>query len=317
MKTRTTTTTLEPEPEPDTNIPRPANSEPRLVTTAQLVLVMLLWALCYPLINIGLKLVPPFQFAAIRAALAGLGLLLVARLLGRPMPRGRSVWLGIVVAGGGATSLGFYGMFFAGGLVAPGLATVIANTQPLIAGVLAYLFLRERLRPIQIGGVLLGFGGIILIAATALGASAGAGVSLNGVAYVLAGALGVAIGNVAIKRIAPEVDALMAMGWQLLIGAVPLALAAAVLEHPAPGLLNLRFIAVVLTLAWAGTSVVFALWCHVLQKIDLSRANAFSFLSPTFAVIIGMVGFHERIGWSEAGGGLLVLTGLYLANRSP
>lgn len=206
-------------------------------------------------------------------------------------------------------------MFFAGGLVSPGLATVVANTQPLIAAVLAYLLLRERLRSAQIGGLLLGFGGIFLIAFNALSAPAGAGVSLSGLAYVMAGALGVSIGNVAIKRIAPEVDALMAMGWQLLIGAVPLAIAAAVLEQPAPELLSLRFIAVVTTLAWAGTALVFAIWCNVLQKVELSRANTFSFLSPIFAVIIGVIGFGERIGWSELGGGVLVLTGLYFANR--
>lgn len=243
MKTETSAALA---PERDTSTPRAADTESQLATTAQLVLVMLLWATCYPLITVGLELVPPFQFAAVRA----------------------------------------------------------------------YLFLRERLRLSQIGGLLLGFGGIILIAATALSAPAGAGVSLSGLAYVLAGALGVSIGNVAIKRIAPQVDALMAMGWQLLIGAVPLALAAAVLERPSPELLNLRFIAVVTTLAWAGTSLVFGVWCRVLQKVELSRANAFSFLAPIFAVIIGVVGFRERIGWSETGGGLLVLAGLYLANRS-
>jgi hypothetical protein len=37
--------------------------------------------------------------------------------------------------------MGFSGMFLAGGLVSPGLATVLANIQPLIATVLGYFVL--------------------------------------------------------------------------------------------------------------------------------------------------------------------------------
>lgn len=46
----------------------------------------------------------------------------------------------------------------------------------------------------------------------------------QGIAYVLLAAAGVSIGNVAIKRLTAQADPIMAMGFQLLIGAAPLAL---------------------------------------------------------------------------------------------
>ena len=42
-------------------------------------------------------------------------------------------------------------MFLTGGVVSPGLATVLANAQPLIAASLVYFVLRERLGPRRCG----------------------------------------------------------------------------------------------------------------------------------------------------------------------
>ena len=56
-------------------------------TLALLLLVMFLWALCFPLISIGLITSPPLYFAALRALVAGASLLVVAFILHCPFPR--------------------------------------------------------------------------------------------------------------------------------------------------------------------------------------------------------------------------------------
>ena len=70
----------------------------------------------------------------------------------------------MAVTGLGATSLGFLGMFHAAEYVSPGIATVIANVQPFLAVIPAYLFLRERIGFTVTAGLVLGFGGISVIA---------------------------------------------------------------------------------------------------------------------------------------------------------
>ena len=137
-------------------------------TISRLVLVMLLWAVCYPLITAGIAYAPPLSFATVRAVVAGASLILIALLLRRPAPRGVGTWAMLAVSGVGATSLGFFAMFYAAGLVSPGIATVIANSQPLLAAVLARIFLGERLAPRGRAGLLLGFIGIVVIASPQL-----------------------------------------------------------------------------------------------------------------------------------------------------
>lgn len=130
----------------------------------RLLVVMVLWAACFPLITIGLDLAPHLAFAALRAALAGVCLIALGALCHRPVPVGARPWFLIVVVGLGATSMGFFGMFHAAEFVSPGLATVIANVQPIVAAVLAYVFLEERLKATGRTGLAVGLAGIAVIA---------------------------------------------------------------------------------------------------------------------------------------------------------
>src|SRR5690554_7853030 len=54
---------------------------------------------------------------------------------------------------------GFGGMFLGAGKLTSGIATVLANVQPLIAAVLAYWYLKEVLSRRMLAGLLIGFVG--------------------------------------------------------------------------------------------------------------------------------------------------------------
>jgi len=273
-------------------------------------LVMLLWALCFPLISLGLADAPPMTFAGLRAALSGMVLIGAAEWLGRPAIRDRTLWKGIALVGLSATSLGFFGMFYGGGLVAPGLATVIANTQPLIAAVLAWAYLSEELSVVQRSGLLAGFAGIALIGISGL---AGTESQLIGIVLIQLAAVGIAVGNVALKRLAGRVDVLRAMGWQLVIGSLPLALLAVAIEDFAAIDWSLRFVTNLIVLSVFGTAVAFVLWFALLQHASLSRLNVFTFLTPIFGLIIGVGFFAERLHALEVAGiglGLLGICGV-------
>lgn len=177
--------------------------------TLRVFAVNLLWALCYPLIAIGLAAAPPLHFAALRALLAGVVLLVAAMLARRPLPKTGSAWLALAAVGLTTTAFGFGGMFTAGDRISPGLATVLSNSQPLLAAVLGAAILSERLTGRGLSALLAGFGGIVLVAAPRLAAPA-AGAWLAGAALVLLAALGIATGNVLLKRLAGGLDP----GWQ-------------------------------------------------------------------------------------------------------
>jgi len=283
---------------------------------ARIILVMLLWAVCFPLITAGFAFAPHLTFAALRAFLAGAALVAVGFALGRPVPRGTRVWVILIFIGLGATSLGFLGMFHAAEFVSPGVATVIANTQPLLAAILASMFLSERLDAGGKFGLVLGFGGIVLIAAPQLMTAQAESYAL-GIAYIILAALGITVANVLIKRIAKEVDAIMAMGIQMLIGGLPLLVGAWALEEPQAVIWSFRFVLILGSLSLLGTALVYWLWFSILEKATLNRANAFSFLIPIFGLAMGALFFGETLGWPEVIGIGLTLAGIALVIRKP
>jgi len=279
---------------------------------ASAVLVMFLWTLCFPLISTGLESSPPMAFATLRAVIAGLILLAAAQLMHRP-PIGRADhWRKTVLVGLTVTGLGFFGMFYGGGLVSPGLATVVANTQPLIAAMLAGIWLGEHLGRAQRFGLVFGFTGIVVIGVNGLQGFAQQGL---GIAYILLGATGVAVGNVLLKSMADSVDAVRVMGWQLLVGSVPLALMVIVVDESVAISWNISFIISLITLSVFGTAVPFVLWVKLLKQADLSQLNAFTFLTPIFGILLGMTFFGEIFHAAIFGGTALSLLGIYLVSR--
>ena len=277
-------------------------------------LVMVLWASCYPLITLGLDYAPHLTFAALRAILAGSVLIGVAALRRAAWPRGWSVWGWITLAGLGMTGIGYFGMFHAAEFVSPGLATVIESLQPLIAAVLAVVFLRERLGPIGWFGLCLGVSGVALIAIPRVLASGG-GSTAFGLVLVIMATSGVAVGNIAIKSLATRVDAAMAMGLQLLIGAIPISILAFTTESPTAIDWSPQFIISLLSLALPGTALAYWLWQVTLQSLDVSKAAAFSFLVPIIGVSVGALFFSEPMTMTVFGGGALAAIGVYLASR--
>jgi drug/metabolite transporter (DMT)-like permease len=272
---------------------------------------MVLWASCFPLITIGLNLAPHLAFATMRSSLAGISLIVLAIYLRRPFPQGARTWGLIVLVALGASSLGFFGMFHAAEFVSPGLATVIYNAQPLLAALLAHAVLRERLQALGKAGLLAGFVGIILIAWPGLARGGASGYAL-GITYVSLAAFGEAVGNVTMKRLPHEIDAIMAMGLQLLLGALPLGLLSLATEDVPSMTWSGDFLLLLVALSVFGTALPFWLWFATLKKVELNRANAFRFLIPLFGLAIGTAFFQERFGWIEAMGGALILAGIAL-----
>ncbi|WP_422022417.1 DMT family transporter [Pyruvatibacter mobilis] len=285
-----------------------------IATIAQIILVMLLWAACFPLITAGIEFAPHLSFAALRAVLAGVTLTVLALALRRPFPKERGIWAMIAIVGLGATSLGFLGMFHAAEFVSPGIATVIANTQPLLAAVLAGMILEERLTMRGKAGLFLGFVGILVITWSQLFSSEQENYVL-GVAYIILAALGITVSNVLIKRIAGNVDALMAMGLQMLIGSIPLLLGAWAMEDPTAIRWSFTFIGALLGLSLFGTALVYWLWFSVLEQAPLNRANAFSFLIPIFGLTMGALFYGETLGWPQLAGVAFTILGVGLVTR--
>lgn len=281
-----------------------------------MVLVTFLWAICFPLIQVGLGATAPLVFAAIRAALSG-GLVLVMAIgLGRAWPSGFAN-LGLIVAIGlSFTGLGLGGMFMGGGKVPPGLATVVANTQPLIAAVLAAIVLSERLT-VRIGiGLFLGFVGVVVMSAPSLSGPNHVA-DIQAFLWIILGAVGTAVGNVLLKVLSGRADVLMVTGLQLLVGAGALAVGAQAADTGWNIAWTPRFIASLVGLVVFGTALMTVLWYYLLARAPLNRLNTFTFLTPFFGLLLGGLFFEERFGSIQIIGIFVTIVGIqFVATKS-
>jgi len=283
-------------------------------TVLLLLLVALFWALYFPLINLGLSSAPPLKFAGLRALIAGATVLLLAFALRRPLPHGWHLWSRLLIVGIGATTLGFFGMFIGGARVTPGLATVIENTQPLIATVLAWLLLGESVGNQRRVGLLLSFGGIVVISAPH--AFDGASNYAQGTAILLASAFGVGLANVVLKSLAGRVDVLMAVGWQLVLGSIPLLIAGGFVERQHTVHWDPVFVFGLLALSLFGTAAASVLWFFLLRRAAVGRLTTYTFLTPVFGLLLSFLMFGERLNVWQISGTLLVLAGVWRMTRS-
>ncbi|KAH9618732.1 hypothetical protein KSS87_010606 [Heliosperma pusillum] len=165
----------------------------------------------------------PFAVAAFRLIPAGMLLIGFAVYKGRRMPFGFNAWLSIsLFALVDATC--FQG-FLAEGLqkTAAGLGSVIIDSQPLTVAVLAALFFGESIGYVGATGLVLGVVGLLLLELPALG-NDGSEFSLwgSGEWLMLLSAQSMAIGTVMVRWVSKYSDPVMATGWHMLLGGLPL-----------------------------------------------------------------------------------------------
>lgn len=300
-----------------------------------LVVLVSIWGTTWAAIRVGLDGIPPFTGVALRFSLAGALLLLLVPVLGVRFRWDRRE-LGLWALNGLFSFTLSYGIvYWAEQWVPSGLVSVLWATFPLWVALLAHPFLPgERLTVRQSLGVLLGFGGVVVIfsedlsrlavepavvESAAAGPGAGPGWAGPGLAVaaavVLLSPLVSAVANVAVKRwgegIHPlSLTAVPMLGTGLVMGVV---------AWTTEDLSTVRFDALtvgsVLYLAVFGSAVTFTLYFWLLSRLPATRLSLITYAIPVVAVIVGTVALDEPITLRIGLGAALVVAGVAVAVR--
>ncbi|MDR0576321.1 MAG: EamA family transporter [Candidatus Accumulibacter sp.] len=284
-------------------IPNPHDRLPRQGLWL-LALLSLCWGANWPIMKMVLSEVPPLYFRAVCTLSGGVGMLLLARAGGMSLrvpagQRTRVGWLGLFNITLWNAMVGF------GVLLLPsGWAALLGYTMPLWSMLLSVRFLGERLRARAFFGLLLGLSGIVALMSDSLEGMLRAPV---GIACMILGAWGWAIGVVLFKRLPVAMPVSSLTGWMMLSGGVPLLALAIPLETsrlavpgfwPCFGILYNVFIAFMFC-QWA--------WNRIVQMVPVSVSSVSSLATPLIGVLCGVVFLGEPLGWREAIASLLIL----------
>jgi drug/metabolite transporter (DMT)-like permease len=222
-------------PIPTPNAPISAERVP-LLAVLLLAMIAVLWGFNWPIMKVGLAEVPPWTFRASASLVSALGLFAIAWATGNSIRVPRAQWKGLAVASVLNMALWNIMVLYGISMMDAGRAGILAYTMPLWATVIGALVLKERLGTRAIIGLSLGMAGMGLLFWQDIDVLAGPPL---GPALVVAAAICWGGGTVAIKRANLSVPITVAVGWQHIIGGVPIALVAVALESPDPGEISL------------------------------------------------------------------------------
>jgi drug/metabolite transporter (DMT)-like permease len=278
----------------------------------RLALLAGIWGWSFLFIKVAVAGMTPSTVAGVRVALGAAVLLSVVRARGLRLPRGR-VWVRhfVVVALVGS-ALPFTLLAWGEQHISSALSAVLNASTPLFAALFAGLLLGERLRPLQVAGLGLGFVGVAV--AVGLGVKDLTGSALGGeLAAVLAG-VGYGLAFVYTRRHLTTLPPVVAAFGQLLAATTLLA-PLAVVTSVRQGLdLTPTRVAAIVLLGALGTGIAYVLSYRLIADLGPTRASLVTYLIPIVAVTVGVVFLDEAFSFRLVLGGGLTIAGIALLN---
>ncbi len=289
------------------------NSDRRFGRRSLLVLLILTWAVSWPVIKVGVATVPPIWFGCLRYTIAAACLFALVAVRRELVFPPRSDWPLIAVSG--ALQMGAYSALtgLALTVLPPGRASVLAFSTPIWVVPLAAWWLRELISRLAMVGVAVGLSGVFAIAAPSLH-SDGTG-QIVAYTMLLGAAAAWAVSIVFVRAHRFTATPLALAPWQMLVAAALLLPLAAATEGPLPPV-GARGAA---SLAYVGPiATAFAYWA-VVETGRHFRASTMSMAllaTPSLGILISALTLGETVGLSLIAGVVLIAAGIRLSTMA-
>ena len=285
---------------------------------AEALAAALFWGASFVATKVALREISPVTLIFLRF---GMGVLILSFAVWRLRVFkliSRRDWLLLAV-------LGAIGVPIHQGLQANGLAVTAATSvawlvalTPVFTAILAWVFLSESFGAAKTLGLVIAFAGaIIVITKGALTSDVLKLPSTTGDFLALASSLNWAIFTIAskpvLKRLHPTlmVTYMMAMGWLLLIPFFANAQGWNEIGRlSTEGWIAVGFLGVLCS----GLAYIF--WYDALARLEASQTAAFIYIEPLVTVVVAAIVLGEVFTLVTFIGGLTILLGVYLVNRS-
>ena len=241
------------------------------------LVVVAVWGTNFVVIHAALQEFPPLLLAALRFALAAFPAIL---FVARPQISWRNVLGYGLSIGAGQFGLLFIAM---NGMIAPGLASLVMQSQVFFTIALSYLIYKEQVGAAQIAALVLGAAGLIVI-----GAHGDAHTTPLGLALTLGAALSWAAGNL-IVRASRGAAMFPFIIWASLAAFPPLIALSLIAEGPhaiseAIVLASATGWAAVAWQAFGNTIFGFGIWSWLLARHPAATVTPMALLVPVFGM---------------------------------
>jgi drug/metabolite transporter (DMT)-like permease len=276
------------------------------------VIFLVLWSGGFSVAKLGLKHSDPLSFLALRYATVLLVLLPFQVILRPPYPRRSVQWLHLFIVGFLIQGV-YFGLTFVAFKtgVSAGAVAIIVCLQPILVGLIAPSFVREKLGPLRWAGLGLGLFG----AATVILSRAQIEVqSTLGVLAAVGGLFGITAGTLWEKRFGFNHHPIVSNGVQYVAGLV-ITIPLAILSERFSFDWSFEFIAAFAYLVFGNSIIAMTLLLAMIRAGEVSRVSSLFYLVPPLTAVIAWPMLGESmpvLGWV---GFALAATGVALSNR--
>jgi drug/metabolite transporter (DMT)-like permease len=266
-----------------------------------LSMIYVIWGSTYLGIELAGETIPPLFAVGTRfvaAALLMFGFTLWRR--GRDAFRvtrrqlASSVLVGLLLPGSNAI------LFVAERHVAIGLSSLIIGSVPLWVVVLRTVT-GDRPPLVSLGGVVVGFGGLVLLVRPSGGAP------LWALLIVVSSAVMWATGAFLSSRLPMPRDVFAATTYEMATGGVVLTAIGLATTNPHVNEFSGRSIGGWLYLVGFGSIVGYTAFTWLLDNAPISKVATYAYVNPLVAIALGAIVLHESLTWSIGLGAVLIL----------
>jgi len=282
-----------------------------------IAILTLVWGCNWPVLKLGVSELSPLTFRAVTLPFAAVGMMLVALLSGDSLRVPRGWWARIAILA--FFNIAGWNAFVLFGVqqLPAGRSAIIAYTMPIWATLIAIGALHEPLNRRKIVGLVLGTLGMAVLLGDEL---RHIGSTPIGALFILCAAILWACGTVLLRKWKPPMSQNALSGWMMLLGWLPLAIAAPFFDpHPPSYLAHLSggtWFAILYNVFLAGTLAHWA-WFTLARTLPVAVSSLSALPVPVVGVFAGMLFLGERPGPSEFIALALVIASLFAVLFQP
>lgn len=284
---------------------------------AAFAIVCVVWGTTYLAIRVAIETIPPMLMTATRFIIAGIIMLIVARLRGERIPRDARTLFNIAVIGLLMVAIGNNAVAVAEQWVPSGMAALFVATAPFWMAILeSFRSGGERLDARSATGMLIGFAGVALLVTPH-----GAGRSFD--LHFLLGALVIQIGSMAWqlgslrgKYYVKDVPLMASAGLQMLSGGLIVGIAGVAIGELPRYHVTPRTLAALIYLTLFGSVIAYSAYVYALAKLRTTQTSLYAYVNPVIAVIAGWLILNEELTWVSIVAMAVILGGVALVQTA-
>jgi len=207
-------------------------------------------------------------------------------------------------------------MFFTGlNLTTPVDAAIINSANPILVLVFAAWVLKERIGISQLGGIVLGATGALMLILLGNPLSLKGG-NLTGNLFIMVNIAVWSLYLVISKPLMVKYNPILMIRWMFMIGFI------AIFPFSIRQAVDINFSSFdsytwfsLLYIIVGTTFLAYFFITYSLKRLSSSVVAYYTYIQPILVAVIGIVFFAERISWVKIVSGLLVFAGIYFVTR--